>query len=272
MRYLSIPLLAAATILSTTPEPNDGATENQFGYFVPIRDGNECVDPGDTELTQSSSLEIVPGSGVANNVDGITSENFFARAYLMDADLSITCVRFGIETNSGGAAHPGYIAIYLDTDGGLPTNSAAHQLLGQADITITGFGILYAGNFDPPIKVVAGDQIVVELFVADGQGSVPPTGIWPGANGLGQSGPSYLNYVDLADLGYPDSYLVNTINGNSGAPPCPWDLNASGAVGTNDLLTLFAQWGQVGTPADFDGGGVSTTDLLILFANWGLCP
>ncbi|MCH8821871.1 MAG: hypothetical protein IH984_00030 [Planctomycetes bacterium] len=56
------------------------------------------------------------------------------------------------------------------------------------------------------------------------------------------------------------------------ADPCPWDLDGSGAVGTADLLALFAQWGQVGTSADFDGGGVSTSDLLILFANWGPCP
>lgn len=53
---------------------------------------------------------------------------------------------------------------------------------------------------------------------------------------------------------------------------CPWDLDGSGAVGTNDLLLLFAVWGQMGVPADFDGGGVGTSDLLILFANWGPCP
>ena len=54
--------------------------------------------------------------------------------------------------------------------------------------------------------------------------------------------------------------------------PCPWDLDGSGAVGTSDLLELFAQWGTAG-PADFDGSGiVNTADLLILFANWGPCP
>ncbi len=53
--------------------------------------------------------------------------------------------------------------------------------------------------------------------------------------------------------------------------PCPWDLDSSGAVGTGDLLALFAQWGTDG-PADFDGSGtVGTGDLLILFANWGPC-
>ena len=53
---------------------------------------------------------------------------------------------------------------------------------------------------------------------------------------------------------------------------CPWDLHNSGSVDTNDLLSLFAQWGTAG-PGDFDGNGiVNTNDLLILFANWGPCP
>ncbi|MCH8823113.1 MAG: hypothetical protein IH984_06345 [Planctomycetes bacterium] len=70
------------------------------------------------------------------------------------------------------------------------------------------------------------------------------------------------------------STWTNNAN-NSGtlveANPCPWDLDGSGAVGTGDLLELFAQWGTAG-PADFDeSGAVGTNDLLILFANWGPC-
>ncbi|MCH8825192.1 MAG: hypothetical protein IH984_16985 [Planctomycetes bacterium] len=243
-----------------------------------------CDNPGDTTLSQSTSLDVIALSGVACGLAGLTTENYWARTYLMDADLAITCVTFGIETNSGGAPHPGHIAIYLDTNGGAPQNPDIDlKLLGLVDIEITDPLALYTGNFDPPVNVSAGDQIVVELFVSQGQTSVPPTGIWPGANGSGQSGPTYIRadpcgifeYADLAAVGegFPNSHLVNAINGNEGGdPPCPWDLDGSGAVGTNDLLLLFAQWGQVGTPADFDGGGVSTSDLLILFANWGLCP
>ena len=55
------------------------------------------------------------------------------------------------------------------------------------------------------------------------------------------------------------------------ANSCPWDLDDSGSVSTNDLLALFAQWGTDG-PGDFDkSGAVNTNDLLILFANWGPC-
>ena len=52
---------------------------------------------------------------------------------------------------------------------------------------------------------------------------------------------------------------------------CPWDLDGSGSVGTNDLLELFAQWGTDG-PADFDEDGfVGKSDLTMLIANWGPC-
>ena len=55
--------------------------------------------------------------------------------------------------------------------------------------------------------------------------------------------------------------------------PCTWDCGDSdGEVGIVDFLALLAQWGQAGTPCDFDGGGVGITDFLVLLANWGLCP
>ncbi|MCH8344500.1 MAG: hypothetical protein IH983_10985 [Planctomycetes bacterium] len=55
---------------------------------------------------------------------------------------------------------------------------------------------------------------------------------------------------------------------------CPWDLDASGAVGILDLLALIAQWGaDPGGPPDFDGDGiVGLFDMLTLVANWGPCP
>ena len=55
---------------------------------------------------------------------------------------------------------------------------------------------------------------------------------------------------------------------------CPWDLDASGAVGILDLLALIAQWGSdPGGSPDFDGDGiVGLFDMLTLVANWGPCP
>ena len=56
--------------------------------------------------------------------------------------------------------------------------------------------------------------------------------------------------------------------------PCPWDIDGSDTVSTQDLLLLFEVWGtDPGGPPDFnDDGIVNTSDLLALLANWGPCP
>jgi hypothetical protein len=56
--------------------------------------------------------------------------------------------------------------------------------------------------------------------------------------------------------------------------PCPWDCQTTpdGIVNVVDFLQLLAEWGQIETPCDFDGGGVSVTDFLELLAFWGPCP
>jgi subtilisin-like proprotein convertase family protein len=55
---------------------------------------------------------------------------------------------------------------------------------------------------------------------------------------------------------------------------CPWDCQTTpdGQVSVLVFLAMLAQWGQVGTSCDYDGGGVSVTDFLELLANWGACP
>ncbi len=58
------------------------------------------------------------------------------------------------------------------------------------------------------------------------------------------------------------------------APPCPADLDGSGAVDVKDLLILLGAWGpNKGHPADLDGSGaVDVKDLLELLGAWGPCP
>jgi hypothetical protein len=56
--------------------------------------------------------------------------------------------------------------------------------------------------------------------------------------------------------------------------PCTGECQTvpDGVVDIVDFLTLLAQWGQVGTSCDFDGGGVSLTDFLVMHDHWGPCP
>lgn len=56
-------------------------------------------------------------------------------------------------------------------------------------------------------------------------------------------------------------------------PPCPSDLDGSGATGIADLLALLQSWGAAGSPADINGDGtVGIADFLALLSNWGPCP
>ena len=62
--------------------------------------------------------------------------------------------------------------------------------------------------------------------------------------------------------------------GTSGPASCLGDLDNSGDVGFDDLVTLLASWGACGgCPADLDtDGDVDFDDLVTLLAAWGPCP
>ena len=56
-------------------------------------------------------------------------------------------------------------------------------------------------------------------------------------------------------------------------PPCPGDIDGSGAVDVSDLLTLLGAWGPCnGCASDLDNNGlVDVSDLLTVLAEWGEC-
>ncbi len=59
-------------------------------------------------------------------------------------------------------------------------------------------------------------------------------------------------------------------------PLCPADLDNSGDVGFNDLISMLAAWGpcpESECPADLDASGdVGFADLVTLLSLWGVCP
>jgi hypothetical protein len=61
---------------------------------------------------------------------------------------------------------------------------------------------------------------------------------------------------------------------NGGPPPCPADLDGSGAVNGFDLALLLGSWGPcAGCLADLDDNNiVNGFDLALLLGSWGPCP
>ncbi|MEE9293789.1 MAG: hypothetical protein V3W34_02330, partial [Phycisphaerae bacterium] len=268
------------------------------GQCYKIRAGSFPGDPGgpgqieiiqtagcpsaNTVLTHSLSDEITPDNSIAclggNNT---TAENSFARSYDLGAilpgqDLDVNCVAWGIELNSQDVDIQATVNIYTDTNGGAPRGPGVDLvLLGSQPLPIgaNDDAVILVASFDPPVNVPAGTIMVIELDIPDLSGI---TGIFPGSNPDGQTGPSYIRsascelpeYASLASIGFPDMHLVNFVTGNvDGGPPCPADIDDSGDVGVQDLLFLLGAWGDcpVKGPclADFDDSGdVGVKDLL----------
>ncbi|MHC5005161.1 MAG: EF-hand domain-containing protein, partial [Planctomycetota bacterium] len=60
-------------------------------------------------------------------------------------------------------------------------------------------------------------------------------------------------------------------------PPCPADVDGTGAVDVDDLVAVILAWGPCGVPegcaADVDGSGfIDVDDLVAVILAWGPCP
>ena len=56
-------------------------------------------------------------------------------------------------------------------------------------------------------------------------------------------------------------------------PPCPPDLDCSGAVDVGDIMAILSAWGNKGGPQDLDESGfVDIGDVLVVLTAWGPCP
>lgn len=56
-------------------------------------------------------------------------------------------------------------------------------------------------------------------------------------------------------------------------PPCPADVNNSGAVNIDDLVVVITNWGATSGPADINLDNiVNIDDLVMVITGWGICP
>ena len=194
--------------------------------------------------------------------------------------------------NGGIGDDWGYFGCFPNTETGLTpgeaqglfyTLAATVPPVNGQDIRITGYGF----DTTPPTS----DQVqqthaapyvsysgTFVSYVTDTQGGNSGSAVVDDSTGLAigvhtHGGCNAAGGTNIG-TGIDNTGLQNALNAPLGVcvPLCPWDLDGTGDVGINDFLALLAVWGQVGVPADFDGGGVGVTDFLELLANWGPCP
>ena len=245
---------------------------------------DECPD-GNIEITQNSDLAITDG-GISCAAGGITTENYFARSYDLSVgetagqDVLVSCVEYGVQ-NTGGQI-PSKVAVWLDTDGGIPVAPGIDlTLLGERDTIAVAavFGTQRAA-FDPPICVAPDSVIVVSLYFdpsTDGfasfAGNLAPadgaTYILSGSCGLTE-------FTNLADIGFPDNQMVQLIVANDSCETndCPGDFNGDGTVNGADFGQVLAAWGPCPAPCpqDLNGDGtVNGADVGLMLSYWGPC-
>jgi hypothetical protein len=169
---------------------------------------------------------------VSCNAGGLHTNNSYLRVFDLVADfginvnINITSVDVGIETATAGTGgiQPATINIYTLSGPFIFANLTliATQAINVADQSLSILNVPISAS------IPAGSVLVVEVFTPDGQAN--GNSFFIGANGLGQTGPSYLAALDCgiaeptstADIGFPGDMFVMNVNADpAGPPPIP---------------------------------------------------
>jgi len=162
------------------------------------------------------------------------------------------------------------------------SNECGELVSDTAELAVSGVTILQQPT---GATVCVGDPV---FFSVSAVGQLPLTYQWrkDEVNISAPNSPTYsMTSVTLGDAGTYDVVVSDTcgpVNSSPAQlivddcvpPSCPWDCETfpDGFVNIPDFLAILAQWGQVGTRCDFDGGGVGITDFLDFLAFFGPCP
>ena len=249
-----------------------------------IRGGIAGASCGGTPITQNTNPDMIVAGTVecASGGGAQTTDNAFARSYVIPNAINVNCVDFGIQTSTGAAGGnwPVRVRLYKDTNGGPPDTASLVQLGPDVFVTIPNgtTNTFFTATFPGGVAVPAGTTLVVELFVACRQTTCttnPPP--WPAtgdgfatffaSNNLGQSAPTYLkaaacgaaDFANLANLGFPNVHIIQQLGTTAGGgnpcqqplPACRADVappGGDGTVNTADLLAVINTWGGNGGP------------------------
>jgi hypothetical protein len=174
---------------------------------------------GDVVMTQSADPKfIAPLNTVQCGVSGShTGENGLARSFPIEADLKVCSVQFGIGINNAVGPWPVEVRLLEGDITGLYGDlelRAASSIVIPPDIEAELFSV----SFDPPAEFFAGENLIVELYIATRNPANGGDGgeTWIGSNNLGQTAPSYVrapgcntpNFLNYASLGAAHVHLV----------------------------------------------------------------
>jgi hypothetical protein len=275
---------------------NDGASPPSFTERV-IRDANlDFWGVWAEDLDGDNDLDVISGVGdavigVAGEIDWYENDGSSAPTFHQHVMHVVASLGRPVQvtaTDLDGDGDPDVIALFAEgdkvfwyeSDGGAPPIFTPHLIeSGPVDLRRIAVGdVDLDGNTD--VLIVLGSSDAIAWYESDG-GSPPmfaqhliPNTLSTGASAdLGDlDGDRDLDVVAHRGPCWPRACGETPLNWYKNLTvSCPWDLDASGGVGTADLLALLSAWGtDPGGPPDFDGdGNVGTSDLLELLTSWG---
>lgn len=129
--------------------------------------------------------------------------------------------------------------------------------------------------------IIAATTVGATAEAGDGSGFSIPWSTVDGGGGTSEAGGFSLSgTIGQPDAGTASGGAFELAGGFWAAPaviappPCPEDLDGSGAIDFGDIVAILAAFGGCeGCPEDLDGDGeVGFSDLLAVLAGYGPCP
>lgn len=200
------------------------------------------LPPGPATITQSTSTSIVVGSSVSCNGGApgfFHAENSYFRAFTLSAfnppldatQFMVQQVTFGIEAaNAAGTGTTQPVTLRLfDSSANPPTNATLGAAISTENLAIADQAttLFTAPLATQPVLLNATDILAVEVFTPNGL--VLGHSFFIGANGLGQTAPSFIraptaaacninDITNFASIGFPNMHIVMTVSGNNQLP------------------------------------------------------
>ncbi|MCH8006669.1 MAG: hypothetical protein IH888_10625 [Planctomycetes bacterium] len=196
--------------------------------------------PGLCTLTQSLDLTSDAGNSVACANDDGTTAGGWARCFDMAAEglqsggFTVNSVTFGVQEATIDGIRID-VVLYADDDGCPPPGASGSPLdvveIGRETVTvnIADVGTFITVPFPGGPVVANADALIVEVEQVDDGTAMPFFSFRPISNTGGQCAASYIRaadcgitgWIDLAVIGFADSHLILSIEGELGPPPCP---------------------------------------------------